>query len=185
MIGNRIRAQPRHLLGDAVAEASADDDVEVLGDQPVDHADDVLDAVLAVRVERDEHRGAGPVAGVLDAGLDGGALTEVDGVAHQVCAGGQGSLAGVVAASVVDAHDVVEDGADVDYHLGDHARFVEGGDDEPNVVVAGVWGVDAEQTTRSLSWRSDERDQMHGDPDQRPAQQCDHRARFQWRRQQQ
>ena len=43
--------------------------------------DDVLDAVLAVGVERGEHRGAGLAAGVLDAGLDGRALAEVDRVA--------------------------------------------------------------------------------------------------------
>jgi hypothetical protein len=33
---------------------------------------------------------------------------------------------------------MTEDGANVGDDLGDHARFVEGWDDDPNVVVTGV-----------------------------------------------
>ena len=52
-------------------EPGADDDVQAVAAQPVDHHDDVGDPVLTVGVERDEHRGAGLGAGVLDAGLRG------------------------------------------------------------------------------------------------------------------
>ena len=94
--------------------------------------------MLTVGVERGEHRRPGLLAGVLDAGLDRRALTEVDRVAHHVRAGAQRHLVGVVAAAVVDAHHVIENGANVSDDVADNARLVEGRDDDPNVVVARV-----------------------------------------------
>ena len=82
--------------------------------------------------------GARLSAGVLDAGLDRRALSEVDRVAHHVGAGAQRRFAGVVAAAVVDADHVIENGANVSDDVADNARLVKGRDDDPNVVVARV-----------------------------------------------
>src|SRR5208337_135402 len=84
-------------------EPRPDYDVDITGAQPVDHRGHVFDAVLAVGVERGENLGAGLLAGVLDAGLDGRALAQVDRMAHQVSSGPPGDLARAVGAAVVHA----------------------------------------------------------------------------------
>ena len=81
--------------------------------QPVDHLDEVLDAVLAVGVERREHRCARLPAGVFHARLDRRTLTEVDGMGDHMGAGAQGSVARLVSAAVVHTDHVVENGANV------------------------------------------------------------------------
>ena len=145
-VRNTIRFSSGVRLTDTgIGEPGADDEVDVLGGEPVDHPDHVLDPVLTVGVERGEHRRAGPAAGVLDAGLDGRALAEVDRMAHDVRARAQRDVAGVVAAAVIDTDHVVENGANVGDDVADDAGLVEGGDDDPNVVVTRV---DGPQTTR-------------------------------------
>ena len=120
-------------LADARAESSSDDDVDVADAQPVDHRDEVLDAVLTVGVEGGEDLSAGLAAGVLDAGLDGRTLAQVHRVAHQMRPGPQRDVAGVVAAAVVHAHDVGENRAQIGDDVADDAGFVEGWDDDPDV----------------------------------------------------
>ena len=52
---NTIRFSSGIRAGGPVGEPGADDDVDVVGEQPVDHRDHVLDPVLAVGVEGGEH----------------------------------------------------------------------------------------------------------------------------------
>jgi hypothetical protein len=64
-------------------------------------------------------------------------------VAHRMRPRAEGDIAGVVAAAVVHADHVVENGANVRDDVADDARLVEGGDDDPNVLVARVRNTDA------------------------------------------
>src|SRR6185369_14626364 len=115
--GRRAQHQPLHqrrvVHHPGVGKSGADDEIDVLGGQPVDHPDDVLDAMLTVGVERGEHRSTRLLAGILDAGLDRRALAEVDWMTHRVRACAQRYVAG-------------------------DARLVEGRDDDPNVAVTRV-----------------------------------------------
>ncbi len=118
---------------DTGAESSSDNDVDIADVEPIDHRDQVLDAVLTVAVEGGEDLCAGLAAGVLDAGLNGRTLAQIHRVAHQMCPGPQRSVAGVVAAAVVHTHHVGENRAQIGDDVADHAGFVEGWDDDPDV----------------------------------------------------
>ena len=83
---------------------------------------------------------AGLPAGVLDAGLDGRPLAQVDRVAQQVRPGPQGDLAGAVGAAIVHTDDVVEHRSQVGNDLADDRGFVEGRDDDPDVGVVRLSG---------------------------------------------
>ena len=67
-----------------LAESGSDDDVDVTRAEPVDHRGNVFHPMLPVAVESRENLRPRLLAGVLDAGLDGRALAQVDGMAHQV-----------------------------------------------------------------------------------------------------
>jgi hypothetical protein len=118
---------------DSWTEPGSDDDVDIAGAQSVDHRDEVFDAVLTVGVKGGEDLRAGLPTGVLDAGLDGGTLAQVHRVAHQMCPGPPGDVAGAVVAAVIHAHDVAEDRAQIGDDVADDTGFVEGWDDDPDV----------------------------------------------------
>jgi hypothetical protein len=61
-------------------------------------------------------------------------------MAHDVCAGAQCDVTGLVAAPVVNADHLTENRANVSNDVADDAGLVEGRDDDPNVVVARVDG---------------------------------------------
>lgn len=94
--------------------------------------------MLAVRVERREHLGARSASCVLDAGLDSRALPQIYRMRDDVRACGKREIARAVLAPVVDADDVVENGADIGDDVADDARLVIGGYDDPNILVARV-----------------------------------------------
>ena len=112
------------MAGEAVAEAAtewdimgegagAEDDLIVGEKQSLGYVDDVVDAVLAVGVGGDEaFEGGEIVEEVVDAGLEGAALAEVDGVLEDVDAreGGEFCEEGGVlfVAAVVDDDDGAE-----------------------------------------------------------------------------
>src|SRR5271169_4707323 len=141
--------QKRRPASLAPGESRSDHNVDVTRAQPVDHRGQVLDAVLAVGVERGENLRPGLVAGVLDAGLDSGALAQIDRVAHQVSSGSRGDFPGAVGAAVVYADDMVEGRAHIGYDLADDGRFVEGGNDDPDV---GAVGFSAHLSPQGTRW---------------------------------
>ena len=93
----------------------------------------VLDPVLAVRVEGDEAFGARLAQRVAQAGLEGGALAEVDRVPDQVRAGSGDLVRRAVGAAVVDADDVREGTQCLFHDARDHGGLVVHRDDEPHV----------------------------------------------------
>src|SRR5271157_6661705 len=92
--------------------------------------------MLPVGVERGENTGTGLFARVLDSGLDGSTLAQVDRMAHQVGPGPRGDLTGAVGAAVVHADDMVENRPHVGDDLTHDGGFVEGGNDDPDVGIA-------------------------------------------------
>ena len=94
-----------------------------------------MDLVLAVRVVGHDVAHVGVAEGVVEAGLQGGALPEVDGVAHDGGAGELGGLGRAVLRPVVDADDVGEDGAGLADDLGDDGGLVVERHHQPHVVV--------------------------------------------------
>ncbi len=99
------------------------------------HGGQVLDAVLAVGVERGEDLGSRLLTGVFDPGLDGRALAQIDRMSHHVSPGPQGDIAGAVGTAVVHAHHMAEGRPQLRDHLADDGGFVEGGNDDPDVGV--------------------------------------------------
>lgn len=91
------------------AEPRSDHHIDVTCAEPVDHCGHVFDAVLAVAVKGGKDLGARLLAGVLDSGLNGRPLAQVDRMAYEVSTGPPGDVAGAVGAAVVHADDVVED----------------------------------------------------------------------------
>ena len=119
-----------------VEEPRPEDDGDVVAPGQLDHREDVLHLVLAVRVERHEVAGTGLLPGVLDPGLQRGSLPEVHGVPEHRGPRRARLLGGRVRAPVVDAHDVPERPAGVAHDVADDARLVVERDHEPDVVVA-------------------------------------------------
>src|SRR5690349_12391033 len=105
--------------------------------------------MLAVGVVRGEHRRTRLTSGVLDAGLDRRTLAEVDRMPNDVRTGAQCDVARAVTAAVVDAHHVVEDGANVRNDVADDGGLIESRNHDPKVVVTRV---DGPQITRSGLW---------------------------------
>jgi len=89
--------------------------------------------VLSVGVEGDDelHRRVGH--GVLETGLQRGALAEVDRVAHDPGAGLFGNLCRAVRGSVVDADDLGEGRANPGHDVADDLFLVVHGNDHPRV----------------------------------------------------
>ena len=86
--------------------------------------------MLAVGVERDDDVGA-LLQRVVDAGLQRGALAEIDRMAHHGGSRG-GPVRRAVGRAVVDHHDMVAAARHVADHARDHPRLVIGGDDHPD-----------------------------------------------------
>ena len=119
-------------------EPGADDDVDRLGAQPPHHPQHVVDLVLAVRVEGDEEPRTRLPPRVLDPGLDGGALPEVDRMPDQPRSGARDLRGGAVAAAVIDADDVRERLQRVADDGGDHRRLVVDRDHQPDIGIRGA-----------------------------------------------
>ena len=120
------------------AEAGTDDDVERFGAQTLDHRENVLDLVLAVRVEGDEVLRAWLGASVFNAGLDGRALPEIHRMLDEMRAGGVDRGRGIIGRAIVDGHDVGEGLSRAAEHVLDDRALVEAGHHEPHVAVARV-----------------------------------------------
>ncbi len=114
--------------GGLVEEAGAEDDVQVLLGEHVDHAHRVGDVVLAVRVEGHKIFHLWLRQPVAQAGLEGAALTEVDRVPHDDGPRGPSGRGGPVGASVVNHHHEREARKEFGDHTGDDRGLVVGRD---------------------------------------------------------
>jgi hypothetical protein len=116
-----------------VEEARAEDDGHVVALGEVEHEHRVLDAVLPVGVERDDVSSARLRAHVVEAGLQGGTLAEIDRMPQHARSGRLGLGDRAVGAAVVDAHDVVEMLAELCDDAADDGFFVVQRDHDPGV----------------------------------------------------
>ena len=135
-------------LGALVEEARAEDDPHVALPDAVDHDLDVVDLVLPVGVVGDDVAHRRVAEGELEAGLQGRALAEVDGVAHDGGPGLLGPVGRVVARAVVDAHDLREDGAGLAHDVGDDGGLVVERHHQPHVLVLHASSVERSRTAR-------------------------------------
>ena len=131
----RLQHDPLHDagVGAIVEEARAEDDGDVVALGEVEHEHRVFDAVLAVGIERDDVAGVGLRLDVVESGLQGGTLAEIDRMSQHACAGGLGRGDRAVGAAVVDAHDVVEVLAELCDDAADDGFFVVQRDHDPGV----------------------------------------------------
>lgn len=88
--------------------------------------------MLAVGVERDE-RICTLLEGVVDAGLQRGALSEVDRMPKDDRAGEQRDVAGAVGGAVIDYDDRVSGVANAGHDAADHWRFIVRRDNDPGI----------------------------------------------------
>ena len=85
--------------------------------------------MLTIRIEGDKVPRPRLGAGVFHPRLQGGALSQVDGVVDQMRACGFDLGGGVVGGAVVDGHHVGEHVAHVTDHITNDCAFIEAGDD--------------------------------------------------------
>ena len=102
----------------------------------LEHRDDVVDLVLPVGVVGDDPPHLRDAEGVLEAGLQGSALAEVDRMPYDDRAGELGLPRTVVRGPVVDAHHVRKRGSRPADDVTDDLALVVEGDHQPDVVVA-------------------------------------------------
>src|SRR5882724_1015184 len=88
--------------------------------------------MLAVGVERDE-RIRTLLEGVVDAGLQRGALSEVDRMPDDDRACEQRDVAGAVAGAVIDHDDRVSGAANAGHDAADYRRFIVRRDNDPRI----------------------------------------------------
>ena len=120
------------LQGDAEV-ATAKHEIGALRVQRIDQPGDVGDAMLPVAVEGDDEIGA-LAQRILDAGLQAGALPQIDRMLDQGGAGLGGDPGGRVPRPVVDDDHPVTGAQEIADHGSDHPRLVIGGDDDPDSV---------------------------------------------------
>jgi hypothetical protein len=127
------QAPRRRLIDGAAEEAAAEHEVGALRVQRIDQPGNVRDAMLAVAVEGDDDVGA-LAQRKLDAGLQPGALPQIDRMLDHRGAGLGGDAGGRVPRPVVDDGHLITGAQEIADHGGDHPRLVIGGDDDPDSV---------------------------------------------------
>ena len=129
---SRMAARHRQICGRAGEKAAAEREIDAGLLDRREQRRDGRGGMLAVGVERDE-RIRTPLEGVVDAGLQRGALSEVDRMPDDDRACEQRDVAGAVAGAVIDHDDRVSGAANAGHDAADHRRFIVRGDNDPGI----------------------------------------------------
>ena len=124
---------PRHLRIILARKARAHDDVHRLRAQTLNHGNNILDLVLAVRVKGDKVLRTRLRACIFNTRLNRRALAQVHRVVHQMRTGSVDGIRRVIARTIIDRNDVGERLASIRNDVENHLALIETRNDKPGV----------------------------------------------------